>query len=831
MDEKDNPTERIFDLDAFDIADRMLDSASADPIRPNDFGPYRFFPDQPPLGRGTMGDVWLAKEEKVDRLVAIKLLRRTSEPDIWVGREIKRLGALEHQFIARLYNHGLLEDGTPWLAMEYVEGESLDKYCQERNSPIRERLALFREVCKAVQYAHLRGIIHGDLKPSNIRVTREGQPKLLDFGLAEQYRNTDGTMTQSPSPLGFTPAYASPEQFRGEPVGVYVDVYALGVVLYELLAGKPPFDTSNSTYAEIEKLKTSERKPDPPSVVASASARGLTRADWRDLDAICLHAIASDIKHRYSSVEALIQDIDRFKNCEPVKARLPYTSSYRPVKFLRRNRVAVLATCLVFLAAAGTVTFYTLRLARERNKAQAEAARSKRIAEFMQKLFQGDDNEVGPAVDLKVVTFLDKAVKQTQALTKDPKIQADFYQSLGTVYESLGNMERADSLLRSALELDRSIYGPDHEQVADTLIRVGTLKQDLGQLAESERLFREALAMFKRHLPPNDQQVVDATIMIGRVLEQRGAYDQSIQTLNQAMGLLSGKEASRKELSACLGLLANAYFGLGDYQRADSLNRRALEIDRQLYGEHHPDLGDDFVNLGQIQTQWGHYAEAEKYFRQAMDINRSWFGQDNPQTADVATYVAQSLTLQGREAEAEPLLKQALAALESAYREPNPRVALTLGELGKVAKALGRLNEAEADFKRAAAIYQSVYGDQHRTTAAALFNLASVYSAKKQYPQAEKLLRDVIQRLVRAVPAGSLNVGIARVSLGDVLCAEKRYQEAEGELLAGYEIVAKQPSPQVTWLTSARKDLVQVYDALKQPKKAAKFRAESAAQK
>jgi eukaryotic-like serine/threonine-protein kinase len=530
MHEEESPTERIFERDTFDIADRTLDGASIELIRPNDFGRYRFFPDKEPLGRGTMGDVWLAKEEGVDRLVAIKLLRRTSEPDLWASREIKRLGALEHQLIARLYSHGVLDDGTPWLAMEYVEGESLDKYCRARSCSIRERLALFHEVCEGVQYAHLRGIIHGDLKPSNIRVAKDGHPKLLDFGLAEQYKNPDGSVTQSPAPLGFTPAYASPEQFRGEPVGVYVDVYALGIILYELLAGAPPFDASKYTYAEVAKIKCSERKPDPPSVAAARPAGGVTKAAWRDLDAICLHAIDSDIKLRYSSVEAVIQDLDLFKSCGPVKARLPYSWSYRPGKFLRRNRVAVLAAFLVFLAAAGMITFYTLRLARERNKAQTEAARSKRIAEFMVDLFQGGDDEAGPSADLKVVSILDKAVKQTQGLTADPKTQADFYESLGTVYESLGDMGRADSLLRSALDLDRSVYGLDNEHVAGTLIKIGALREEQDRLAESEKLYREALAMSKRHLSPNDMQVIGAIMLLGRILERRGAYDESVQT-------------------------------------------------------------------------------------------------------------------------------------------------------------------------------------------------------------------------------------------------------------------------------------------------------------
>jgi serine/threonine-protein kinase len=598
-----------------------------------------------------------------------------------------------------------------------------------------------------------------------------------------------------------------------------------------MLTGRLPFDFSKGAQ-DIEKILAQE--PEKPSVAArnnaAAGSPRLSRAQWDDLDALCLKAMHPEVQGRYSSVDALIQDIDHYLKSEPLTAG-PDTRRYLLTRFLRRNRVAALATSLVFLVVVGLVAFYTVRLTRERNRAQEEAARSQRIEEFLENLFQGGDDEVGPAADLRVVTLLDKGVKDTQALTADPKVQADLYQTLGTVYESMGQLERADSLLKSALDLHRSAFGSDHEEVAGTLLRIGVLRQDDGKPEESEKLIREALAMYRRHLRQDDTAVVDATILLGRILEQRGDYDQATRTLNEAMRLVSGKAASKKEFSACLTLLANAYFYLGDYQRADSLNRQALEIDRQLYGEHHPDLADDFVNLGQIQTKWGRYTDAEKYFREALDIYLSWFGKDNPATADVTTYVAQALEMQGRESEAETLLKQSLSTLEGAYKEPNSRVALALGELGKVAQDLGNLDEAEADFNREVEIYRSVDGDEHQNTAIALSNLASVYSKRKQYARAEAGFRDILQRLGRVLPADNLNVGITRIKLGDALTGEKRYQDAEGELLAGYGILTKQTSSQVSWLKAAREDLVTVYDALKQPDKAAKFRAELAAQK
>jgi serine/threonine-protein kinase len=230
----------------------------------------------------------------------------------------------------------------------------------------------------------------------------------------------------------------------------------------------------------------------------------------------------------------------------------------------------------------------------------------------MENLFQGDDDQAGPSKDLRVVTILEHGVKEAQGLTADPTMQADFYQSLGTVYQALGQFDRADSLLESALTTRRSVFGAKSKEAADTLLRLGALRLAEGQLPEAERLAREAIAINQRQLPETELALVESMTLLGEALEQRGAYDQTIQTLNAAAALLADKGHDTKELTDITTGLANVYFRLGDYSRADSLNKKALSMDRVLYGEHHPDLADDFINLGHIQTAWGHYPEAEK---------------------------------------------------------------------------------------------------------------------------------------------------------------------------------------------------------------------------
>jgi serine/threonine protein kinase len=394
LSDKPKPT---FGFDAFDIANRLLKENTAEHVRPEDFGPYHFLEDKP-IGAGALGEVWLAEERGVDRRVAVKILWQLARPDL-AAEEVKNQGRLEHPYIARLYNCGQLDDGTSWLAMEYVQGQPLDQYFRERRLSIIQRIRLFRKICEAVEYAHSEMVFHGDLKPANILVKEGSEPKLLDFGLAQSLQRAEDGAENDPEVLGFTPAYAPPEQFVGKSSGFRSDVYSLGTILYELLSGALPFDAANQTLSGIACLKRNEQ-PKPPSMAGSHSANSnqeIGRAAWRDLDAICIKAMHSVSNLRYSSVEALILDLDRYLNSEPVGAMQPHSRTYLVQKFIRRNRRTLSLAMSMLVAVAGIVALYTVRVAQERNRAIAEAARTRRIQKFMIDLFQNGDPQAAPS--------------------------------------------------------------------------------------------------------------------------------------------------------------------------------------------------------------------------------------------------------------------------------------------------------------------------------------------------------------------------------------------------------------------------------------------------
>lgn len=831
--EEDARDSSLLDRDVAHVAHQMLADPAPAEIPFRGIGPYRTLRL---LGEGGMGVVYLAERSDLGHQVAIKLLR-----DAWLSparrdrfaSEQRTLAQLNHPSIARLYDADLLADGTPWFAMEYVEGWPLTTYSSQHHCSIRNRLLLLRSVCEAVQYAHQRAVIHRDLKPSNILVKSDGSIRLLDFGIAKQMDSLGVPADQTMTGLRLmTPAYAAPEQIRGEPPGVQTDVYSLGVILYDLLAGKLPFDLSNRTPGEAETLIV-ESDPERPSTVArrvSGQLEGprvppLGKTSWADLDVLCLTAMHKDPQKRYQSVEALIRDIDHYLKGEPLEAR-PDTIRYRLGKFVRRNQRPVAAAAAVVIVVISLIVFYTVRLSLARNEALAEAARTQRIQRFMLNLFEGGDKEAGPADDLRVTTLVDRGAQEARALEADPAVQAELYLTLGSIYQKLGKFEQANSLLGSALERRKSLFGSDRAEVAEGLAALGMLRNAQAQYDEAERLVRESLEMSRKTLPPNHPMIAKATAFLGQVLENRGEYPEAIKVLEEAVRLQSAPGVAPADLAASLTELANSHFYAGHYDISESLNRRVLEMDRQIYGERHPHVADDLINLGAIQFEKGRFSEAENYYRPALDIIRSFYGKEHQETASALTMLGRALLPQAKLTEASDLLREALRIQERVYGDVHPRVASALNELGKISMQQGRLDEAETELSRAANIYRATYNDKHYYIGVALSNLAGVWVERKEYARAEQTFRDVLRRYDETLAADHQLVGIARIRLGRVLLLQRRYAEAEQESLVGYNILRKQTSPPASWFQMAMKDLVAEYEALNQPDKAGSYRAQ-----
>ncbi len=825
--EADRDHSSVLDRELGDIAGDLLEG----PYLPyRTIGPYRLTGI---LGRGGMGLVYLGEREDTGGKAAIKILRDAMLSPARRERfasEQRTLASLDHPSIARLFDADVLPDGTPYFVMEYVDGLPLTRYCEFWDSTLRERLQIYRGVCEAVQAAHRQAIVHRDLKPSNILVKPGGSLKLLDFGIAKQLDGPDGTADPTQTVLRLmTPAYAAPEQVRGEPTGIYTDIYALGVLLYELLTGRQPFDFKGKTPGEAE-WAIVEEQPERPSHVPSQASEGphLTagRGEWSDLDVMCMTAMHKDPQRRYRTVQGLIRDIDHFLRGEPLDAQAD-SIVYRTAKFLRRNARGVAAAALAVAMSWVLVGYYTVRLAAARDAAVAETDRAQRIQNFMLSLFKGGNAVVGPADTLRVATLLERGVREAQLLEDEPAAQAELMSTLGGLYQELGNLDRADTLLQGALERQRAVSGEESVEMAESLIALGRLRRSQARLDEAEQLVREGLGIVSERFPPGHPVVLEGEAALGRVLQDTGVYDEAIALQDEVVRRRRLASAESTEYADAVAELANTYFYAGQYEASDSLNRISLAIDRRLYGPDHPNIADGLINLGAVQFQWGKYGEAEARFREALDIMESYYGPEHPETASALTMLGRSLNYQGKTGEALGYLRRALDIQLGLFGPIHPAVASTENDIGLIALSSGDLELAEKSFRQMAETYDSIYSRPHWLKGIARSNLGAVYLEGERYEDAERLFREAVDVFTETLAPTDLNTGIARIKLGRALRFQERWSEAERESRVGYEILMEKTDPGVSWLQAARQDLARDYEALGQPEKAVELRAEA----
>jgi len=819
--EEDRHANPLLDSGVDQAVAAVLDFGPLPSLIQQQIGPYRLLRL---LGEGGMGVVYLAERSDIGGQVAIKLLR-----DGWLSPmrrqrfrvEQLTLAQLNHPSIARIYDSGTLEDGTPWFVMEYADGLPLTDYWKQQHGAVRDGLLLFRRVCEAVQYAHSHAIIHRDLKPSNILVTAAGDVKLLDFGISKQLNSDQAQLDRTVTGLRLmTPAYAAPEQIAGGAVGVYTDVYSLAVLLYELLTGQLPA-VRNALPVPPEKPSAAVRRMRP------AEHRQLSKSEWADLDVLSIKALTLEVEQRYATVDALIRDLDAFAEGRPLEAqgdKLSYTVG----KFARRNLRLIASVAAVLLLVAATVVFYTVRLERARNAAVQEAARTRRVQHFTESLFQGGDPSAGPAIDLRAVELLERGRHEAASLGGDPEMQADMQETLGSIYQKLGKLDLADALLAAALAERSNAPGRDPRKVADSVVALGLLRKDEGKLEEAERLVRQGLEMDRRNLPAHDSDTARSMVALGAVLEVRGKYDEAREILEAALKLRSKDATGTAERAENLTELANVHFYQGDYDVAETLNRQALEIDRGLFGEDHPSVAQELNNLGAIEMNRGNYSSSEAYYRRALAITETWYGADHPETAANLTALAQPITSQKRYAEAQGLLQRALSIQKHVNGVLNSTVATTLNQLGLIAVSVNQYAAARGYFTQAMDIWKKLFGDQHQFVAIAYSNLGSVCLGEKDNACAEKMYREAVRRL-DAASSGSLAAQVAHLKLGRALLYENHFAEAEPHTYGAYTYLVKQVGPSNAYLIAARKDLAAIYDGLHEPEKAAHFRVELAA--
>jgi tetratricopeptide (TPR) repeat protein len=723
-----------------------------------------------------MGTVYLAEqEEPIRRQVALKLIRAGMNTREVVRRfesERQSLALMSHPHIARVLDGGATDDGRPYFVMEYVPGAPLTAFCDQQRLEPRARLALFVQVCQAVQHAHQRGIIHRDLKPSNVLVSLQDgrpEPKVIDFGVARAIERNlgDTAFTQIGEIVG-TPAYMSPEQAgSGLDVDTTTDVYSLGVILYELLVGTVPHDPDALRRAGPRGLPQMLRESEPglPStrlltmgVTAQEVARrrstdvtSLKRQIQGDLDWITFKAMEKERARRYQSAAELAADVERYLDDKPVAARPP-SARYRMSKFAARHKAGVAAAAAVLLAlltgAVGAgLGFVRARRAeaaaqRAQGVAEREAAQAKAVADFLREVLgSADARQLGP--DVKVRDALKKSLERLEGPHGlRPEMEAAVRDTVGTTLQNLAELEAAEKQITRGLEIRRATLGPEHP---DTLSSMSNL--------------------FALYLTQDRQ-------------------DQAV-----------------------------------------ALGRETLALRRKVLGPDHADTTTTMNDLAVALMYAGKEDEAEALMREAAAVRRRVMGPDDSRSLVAASNLASLLRMRGKLAEAEPLLREVLSAQRRTLGPRHSNTLFTQQTLAGLLDKLGKWPAAEAGYREALEANRAVSGPRHQDTLLAASDLGHFLMERGRLGDAEPLLREAVAGGRATLPRGHRWTTRFEVGLGECLTRRGQHAEAETVLLSALENARAGEGDTKGLVQDAAKQLVALYDAWGRPAKAAPYRA------
>ena len=713
------------------------------------------------LGDGGTSTVYLVEAD--GEKVALKLLRKGFEESEYARKrfeaEQKIVAGLSHPDIAQLIGGGVTETGDLFVLMEYVDGEPIDIWCNRNRLGVDERIALFKRVCRAIHYAHQNLVVHRDIKPENILITRDGDVKLIDFGIAKLLEPEGIEAEAFHTRTGMhvmTPEFASPEQVCGKPITTASDIYSLGVLLYLLLSGRRPYEFRTASMLEIERIvcETEPAKPSDAAITGAEQIAQLRNEDKArlskklkgDLDRIVMMAMWKDPTRRYSSAQAFADDLETYLKGEPVQARTP-TLRYQARKFITRYKWAVAAAAVALLSLIGGLagTLWQAHHATlNAEKAELQAERAEQVALFLAEMFQESDPTKANDGSATAREMLDRGFEKVQnELDGQPAVQAQMLGIIGKVYNNLGLYDQALPALEQAVTQYRAIDESSSEYVS-VLFELANLQYRMGHLDRAESSSQEVLELKTRIYGPGHPEVASALNTLAIVYEEKGMYAESVQTLRKVVEIRRQEPEPGSNLAANLNNLAILLHRTGELEESDILFREAVEIVRSIWGDNHPYMAFTLNGYSGLHQQRGLYQLAENDLKKALEIGRGVF----PET--------------------------------------HPFIGVVLHNLGKVYQQTGDFDSAASYFEEGLQLRRVSLPAGHPDIAASLDGLAMVFVETDRAGLAEPMLREALEIRLNAYEEQDWRVAQAEAHLGRSLLRQNKFAEAEPLLVKSY---------------------------------------------
>ena len=703
-------------------------------------GPWRLVER---LGAGGMGEVWAAEraDGTFEQRVAVKLLKRGLETDALLrrfARERQILARLVHPGIARLIDAGSAPDGRPYFVLERVEGVPITAWAGARALGVEGRLRLVLAVCAAVDFAHRSLVVHRDLKPSNILVDEHGEVKLLDFGIAKLLEPEEGTQVTELEGRALTPAYAAPEQIRGEPVTTATDVYSLGVLLYELLTGRLPHRREGRPLPALASELEHETVERPSSAVRNA-ATPIARRLAGDLDTIVLKALAREPERRYPSAAALAEDLRRHLEGRPIGAR-PDAIGYRVGKFVRRHRWGVAAAVLVLL----TLLAGLAGTAWQAGRAADNARRAERVKEFLVNVFRQSDPAAALGRELTAREVLEQGVARVEKeLAADPALQADLDEALAEIFQSLGLLDRASALAERALATREGRLPRDDLRRARAQIVLGDIRRVQARPIDASALIEPARATYLQRYGVSSLEVAAVDLLLGEAIRE-AEPERAVELRRHAWEVRRARlGADHLETLAALYGLAELMSGYGQMIEAEPMYREAIAGFERAYGALDPRVAAGYVRLADLLYGLSRSAEAEPLFVRAIEVQRKVLGPGHPELANSLLAFSIQLSQQARYREAEAALREALGI----WSAPSMDRGYGLRYLASTMIVSGRIDEGTALYEQALPLFREFAGETSPEVWRTLAFLGDARAKQGRLEESERDLRLAVERL------------------------------------------------------------------------------------